>query len=228
MAIMRKLSMVVAGGALLALGAGGSAQAASVVLDFEGIGDFTPVGEFYNTAPNDFDISFSSNALALVDEDAGGSGNVGGEPSPDTVLFFLDGPAATLNAPNGFTTGFSFFYSAINEPGSINVYEGVNSTGTLLTTLNLPLTPDTGAPDPTGNFSPLIPIGVTFAGTARSVDFGGSVNQIVFDDITIGSAIPGPEPVPEPSSVLGTLAFGVLGIGSVLKGKLKRKQIKQA
>lgn len=201
----------------------GQAQAAAVVLDFEGVGDEQPVGNFYNTAPHDFGITFSPNALGVVDADAGGSGNFGGEPSPSTILFFLNGPAATLNAANGFTDGFSFFYSAINNPGFINVYDGLNGTGNLLATLNLPTTPFNGAPDPTGQFSPLVPIGVSFSGLAKSVDFGGTVNQIGFDNITIGSATPGSsQPVPEPLTILGSLAASGFGVG--LRRKYKQQQ----
>jgi len=95
-----------------------------------------------------------------------------------------------MNVPDGFDTGFSFFYSAINFPGVIRVYDDVNATGNLLAELDLPLTPFNGAPDPTGQYSPFFPIGVTFSGIAKSVDFGGTVNQIGFDNITLGSATP--------------------------------------
>ncbi|BAZ18082.1 hypothetical protein NIES4071_99640 [Calothrix sp. NIES-4071] len=204
----------------------GQADAAAIVLDFEGVGNLNPVENFYDTAPHDFDITFSPNALGIVDQDAGGTGNFGGEPSPSTILFFLSGSAATLNAANGFTDGFSFFYSAINNPGLINVYDGLNGTGNILATLNLPTTPFNGAPDPTGQFSPFVPIGVSFSGIARSVDFSGTVNQIGFDNITIGSAIPGnSEPVPEPFTILGSLAAG--GIGVALRRK-RQQQEKEA
>lgn len=201
------------------------------VLDFEGLQDLEPVEEFYNgglggdgSGPGpDFGIIFSDNALAIIDADAGGTGNFGGEPSPDTILFFLTGTAATMNVPAGFTDGFSFFYSAINNPGEIVVYDDLNATGNVLATLNLPLTPNSGDPDPTGAFSPLVPIGVSFDGTARSVDFGGTIDQIGFDDITLGSETPGddqaPPAEPEPPAVIpvfwgGGLALlaGVLGL----------------
>ena len=201
----------------------------SVVLDFEGLGDQEPVNEFYNggTGGNgsgpgaNLGVSFSTNSLSLIDVDAGGSGNFGGEPSPDTCLFFLTGAAATMNVAAGFTTGFSFFYSAINNPGVIRVYDGLNATGTLLATLDLPLTPNNGAPDPNGSFSPLVPIGVTFAGTAMSVDFGGTVNQVAFDNITLGSSTPGGGggPPPGPAVPAPTLSpawllalVGLLGL----------------
>lgn len=192
--------------------------AAITLLDFEGLADLETVLNFYNgglggngsgPGPNVGAI-FSSNALAVIDADAGGSGNIGHEPSPNTALFFLTGPAATLNFSAGFDTGFSFFYSAVNNSGSITVYDGLNATGNVLASLALPLTASDGG-DPNGAFSPFVPIGVPFGGTARSIDFGGTVNQIAFDDITFGSVTPGLEPVPEPATLLlfGTTATGL-------------------
>ncbi|MGI9450883.1 MAG: PEP-CTERM sorting domain-containing protein [Geminicoccaceae bacterium] len=210
----------------LALFAGGQAEAAPIVLDFEGLGDLEPIQEFYNggiggfgSGPGpDFDLSFGADALAIVDQDAGGNGNFGGEPSPDTVMFFLNN-SAVLDVPNGFDTGFSFFYSAINLPGIIEVFDGLNATGNILATINLGLTPFNGAPDPTGQFSPFVPIGASFPGTALSIDFGGTSNQIGFDNITFGSATPGGlTPVPEPASML------ILGIGLAGIAALRRRQ----
>lgn len=185
----------------------GASYPASITLTFEGLGDLERVQNFYNAGlggsgsgpGSNFGITFNADALAIIDQDAGGSGNVGGEPSPNTVLFFLTGSAAVMTMASGFDTGFSFFYSAINQPGSVTVWDGVNGTGNILATLNLPLTPHTGAPDPTGQFSPFIPIGVGFSGTARSISFAGVIDQIAFDNITFGSVTPGGA-VPEPST----------------------------
>jgi hypothetical protein len=196
------------------------AMASPVVfqLTFEGLQNLEAVENFYNggtgslgsSGPN-LGISFGSNALAIIDSDApGGTGNFGGEPSPDTVLFFLSG-SAVLNYAPGFTTGFSFFYSAINQPGVVNVYDGLDATGNLLATINLPLTPFNGAPDPTGQFSPFVAAGVVFAGTAKSIDFGGTVDQIAFDNITFGTDNPIID-VPAPAA-LGLFGLGLLGLG---------------
>lgn len=197
----------------------------NVVLDFEGLEDLETVEDFYNggTGGNgsgpgtNFGISFSSNALAIIDQDAGGTGNFGGEPSPDTILFFLTGTGAVMNVSGGFQNGFSFFYSAVNNPGQIVVYDGPDATGNVLATLNLPITPSDGG-DPTGTFSPLEPVGVSFSGTAMSVDFGGTINQIGFDNITLGSATPGGAPAVdnEPSEIPFLPAFGLLLMGGLL------------
>jgi hypothetical protein len=95
------------------------------------------------------------------------------------------------------------------------MFDGPNGTGNILATLALPLTPFNGAPDPTGTFSPLVAIGVSFPGTARSVDFGGAVNQIGFDDITIGSATPGTVAVPTLSEWAMIALAAVLALGAI-------------
>ncbi|MCK4374389.1 MAG: PEP-CTERM sorting domain-containing protein [Candidatus Brocadiae bacterium] len=206
----------------------GPADAVVMVLDFEGLADQEPVANFYSggtggsgsgPGPN-FGIGFSANSLALIDVDAGGSGNFGGEPSPDTILFFMGGTAATMNVAAGFSTGFSFFYTAINNPGSVTVYSGVNATGAILATLPLPLTPYNGAPDPNGTHSPLVPIGVAFTGVAMSVDFAGVIAQIGFDDVTFGSETPGNGVIPEPAT-LTLLGIGLAGLGL---NRLRRKK----
>ncbi len=198
------------------------------VIDFEGLDDFETVGDFYNggTGGNgenlgfDFGVTFSDNALALVDADAGGaeSGNFGGEPTPDNILFFRSGSGAVMNVEDGFEQGFSLFYSAVAVPGQVNIYDGIDGQGTLLKSFELPKTPLEGAPDPTGQFSPFLPTGTTFDGIARSVVFEGAERRIGFDNITIGAAEPirgfsfeyeflkPPKSVPESSSAV-TLLF---------------------
>ncbi|MEH1962053.1 MAG: PEP-CTERM sorting domain-containing protein [Nostoc sp.] len=230
--VMKNLSMATIGATFIALSTLGvsKAEAAVIVLDFEGVGDIEYVGDFYNKAPHDFNITFSRNALGLVDSDAGGSGNFGGEPSPDTILYFLDGSGVTLNARNGFDTGLSFFYSAVNKAGFVNIYSGVRATGDLLASIPyLPLTTFNGTPDPTGEFSPFVPISISFSGIAKSVEFGGTKNEIAFDNITLGSVIPGgSKSVPEPGSILGVLAVGAFGANTLLKRKQQQKATAKA
>ncbi|MGB7442724.1 MAG: PEP-CTERM sorting domain-containing protein [Coleofasciculaceae cyanobacterium] len=208
-------------------------QASTIVLDFEGIGNLNPVGNFYQ---DDFGITFSDNAFALVDEDAGGTGNFGGEPSPDSVVSFQQGEVITMNVLNGFkgSFGLSFFYTALQEPGLVRIWDDLNGTGNLLASVELPLTQLNGAPDPNGQFSPLVPLTADFNGTAKSVDLGGLANWIAFDDITldkvddISSGNPD-EPiledpiasVPEPASTLALIAVGILGARLRIKSARK-------
>ncbi len=158
---------------------------APVVLDFEGLQQRESVDQYYNggnggagSGPGpSYGIEFSATSLVLT------SGSYANEPSPTSILFFTSGGAATMNIPAGFDTGFSFYYSAFAD-GNVVVYDGPNATGNILATIPLPtntsVTADTWQD-----------IGVTFSGTAMSVDFAGGAGTIGFDDITIGSATPG-------------------------------------
>jgi len=222
---------------MIALGAAGAAIAAPVVLTFEGLKDQEHILNFYNggtgslgSAGPNFGIGFGADALALIAASAGGSGNFQGEPSAPTIAFFLTGPGDLMNVAAGFTTGFSFFYSAINNPGSVDVFAGLNGTGALLAHLALPTTPagPYGVPPcplPAGTpaaFCPWVPIGVAFAGTAESVNFTGTANQIGFDNITLGSQNP---VVPAP--LIGHGLLVVLAVGGVLFGSKLSESLKK-
>jgi len=203
-------------GAAAALCIAGPA-AASTTLTFEGIPNNTPVGAFYGP-----DYVFSPATLAIIDSDAGGTGNIANEPSPNTTMYFLDANNAILNVTNGFTGGFSFFYSS-STAASINVYDALNGTGNILATLNLTAQFNNNCTgDPTGQFCNWTPIGVTFAGTAYSINFGGTANQTTFDNITFGSATPGGAAVPEPAS-WAMMLLGFAGVGVAMRRRRSRK-----
>lgn len=206
---MNILGKTLAAAALLA--AASSAQSAVIVLNFEGIGNLNPVGNFYAG----LGITFSPATLAIVDSDAGGSGNIANEPSPDTVMFFLDANNAILNYAAGFTTGFSFFYSS-SEPATVTVWDDVNGGGNLLGSLNLNAQAFGCPGDPTGAFACWAPVGVAFAGTAKSINFGGTANQVAFDNITFGTDTP---VVPEPA----TWAMLITGFGLVGSAMRRRR-----
>lgn len=194
-----------------------SAQAVTV-LTFEGLGDHEAVLDYYNggfggsgsgPGPN-YGITFGADSLALIDADAGGNGNFANEPSPNTIAFFLTG-SVIMNVPAGFGTGFSFYYSSIDYDGSVTVYDGPNGTGSVLANLSLPALGTTpGGGDPNGDFNRWAPVGVAFAGTAFSVNFGGAANFIGFDNITLESDVPVP-PVPVPGTLL-LLGTGVIAL----------------
>lgn len=218
-------------GAVMAAGAG-AASASVVVLDFEGVNATYPSGfaqilDFYNggtssdgTSGTNYGVSFGPNALALcLNSDTVICSNTsrGGlaPASARGALFFLTGDEVVLNYAAGFTTGFSFNYSKINDfPGEIRVYDGLDGTGALLATFGLAQTPSTCDPVYSAGYCPFLPAGVAFAGTAKSIVFAGVANYVVFDDITFGSATP-PGVIPEPATwAMMILGFGLVGVAA--------------
>ena len=209
---------------LLLLGGAVAAQQTNV-LTFEGLADQESVLNFYNggaggagsgPGPN-YGITFGSNALAIIESNLGGSGNFVNEPSPKTILFFLTG-TAVMNVPAGFTTGFSFYYTS-SLAATVRVYDGVNATGNVLATINLTAnTPVNNCNVTTGHtFCNWSPIGATFSGTAKSIDFGGTVNQVGYDNITVGSGTPIIIPTAS-ASVVPTLGLPALALLGALAG----------
>jgi len=206
-------------------------MASVIVLDFEKIAAYpnnsdTLVQGFYNggTSSNgssgtNYGVEFSSNALAICLNTLNAScsntsrGGLGNPESELGGLFFLTGSNTFMNVTAGFKTGFSFLYSAINQTGSVSVYDGLNGAGNLLANVNLQLTSGT-CPGYNAGFCPFSNFGVAFNGIARSVAFSGVANQIVFDDVTFGSTIagdPGITPVPAPTP-LALMGLGLLAI----------------
>ena len=186
-----------------------ASSAATIVLDFNGVAttnNDTAVGGFYNGGTSgdgntgtNYGVAFTSNALAI--NSYAGSG----EPNPG-ILFFLSGGAVTIDYAPGFSTGFSFYYSS-NSSASITVYDGLGATGNVLATLSL-----ANNYQPSCGYCVWAPIGVTFAGIAKSIDFAGGADAVGYDNITFGSGTPGDGAVPEPASWAMLIAgFGLTG-----------------
>ena len=225
------------GVSVVALIAATSAHASAVIdLNFEGINSTYPssnyafINDFYNggmssdgtTGPN-FGIVFSPNAQAICLNSSSAScsntskGGLGDPNSREGGLFFLSGDLTFMDVAAGFTTGFSFNYVSLSDVGSVSVFSGLDGTGTLLGTIDL--SPNSGScPGFGAAFCPFSPVGVSFAGTAKSIEFGGVANQIVFDDVTFGSSTPGG--VPEPST-WAMMLLGLAGLGIVARRRAK-------
>jgi hypothetical protein len=195
---------------------------ASIVLNFEGIGDQSTINDFYNGGQNssgnhgrNYGIRFSRNAVGLVDSDVNFdfSGNFAHEPSPNTVTVFRGGEAATLNVASGFDTGFSFYYSS-RKRASVDIYEGQNGTGALLGSLKLKTNHNQYCNgDPNGDYCHWNAIGMRFKGKARSVVFNGPAEYTLYDNLTLGSASPGQVPVPGAFWLMGSGLFVLLKSG---------------
>ena len=136
-------------------------------------------------------VLLTPNALGLIDSDAGGSGNIGGEPSPSAVLFWLDGAEVIISRPAGFVGAVSFWYSAPFTMASVAISSDLYGEGVEYAAADLPLTPESGAPDPTGVFSPFVFVEVPFNGVAKSIRVTGGANQIAIDDIQLGANLNG-------------------------------------
>jgi len=199
--------LVILGIAMSLAGLCAAQQCAQVpILTFEGLKDQEPVLNFYNGAygangsgpgPN-YGITFEGQSLASISDlstiltPAGiplqGTGNFSNAPSGITTVFFLSGVGVVMDVPAGFSTGFSVYYAAANTAGSVTVYDGLDGTGNVLATLQLPVN---GANCGPATYSCWTPVGVPFNGVAKSVDFSGAANYIGFDNITVGSVTPG-------------------------------------
>ncbi len=170
----------------------------SVALTFEGLTDWEIVGDYYiggygydyNTqlpksgpGPND-GVIFKNAIQAGINTNSPATGMWRGEPTPDTAIWFQQGEA-WVNVPNGFTGSLSFYYGNPNNPSKIYIYDGLNKTGNLLATLDLPTT----IIDTDGAFL-MVYASVSFTGTARSVDFSEEANSCFMDDITLGALNP--------------------------------------
>ncbi len=181
----------------------------SVVLNFEGlagIGEF--LLDFYNggvasggSSGTNYGISFNSNVggINMAVE------NVLNVPSPDYFMFYQDGPGV-INIASGFTTGFSFSYTS-SAPGTVNIYDGLNGTGTLLASLPIGVNFQNGGCPP-NTYCHWDVASIPFSGTARSIVLDGNETECAFDNLTFGVVLPPSSPVPTLSQ-WGLIIFGL-------------------
>lgn len=124
----------------------------------------------------------------------GGFGSMGTGPGPNFGIAFtgdfvtvaegvfgpplrgeqLTSASGTMDIAAGFSGDFSFYYQNSGAEGALNLYSGVNGSGSLVATELLPSTPGFIAVD--------LVEGTPF----KSAVFTGDVNTLVFDNITFG------------------------------------------
>ena len=185
------------------------------VLDFGGLGNLQPVGNFYDggsTGIPNYGVTFSSNVIALRPFSVGGSGNF----SPTllgTPAIFINGTTGlqatgVMNVAPGFSSGLNFYFTAgftAGQTETVTIWSGANGTGTVLATLSLANNDGSCSSPAYCNWSN---VGISFSSTAHSVTFSGPSDQLGLTDITLGSSHTA---IPEPSSIY-LLGIGLAGV----------------
>jgi hypothetical protein len=185
------------------------AQAATpTLINFETPTSFASILEHYNggtdgaaVAGANLGVSFTADALGLKNDVLGPY--FSNAPSPLGVMAPV-GANSTLNVAGGFTSFISFWYSssAFVLQG-VNVYSGLNGTGSLLASFNLVNNAQangcTSSP-----YCLFDQVTSTFSGTGRSVTFGNSANLAAFDNVNISA-------VPETTTTL-MMSLGLVGL----------------
>jgi hypothetical protein len=193
-------------------------------LDFEGVGSFGSVSEFYNggfdvpstgspaTGVN-YGASFSGDALALSNDALGPY--FSNAPTPGSVMF-ASGTNAVLNVAAGFKDSVSFYYSStVDAFNVVKVYSGLNATGTVLARIALQENNiDSGCSG--SSYCNWQQVAYSFAGVGKSIDFGSNAatnGSVAFDNVSISA-------VPELESYAMLLAG--LGLMGAMVGRRKR------
>jgi hypothetical protein len=194
---------------LLALAASAPALAGVKTLDFETVGSFASIGEYYNGGADGagnigpaLGVSFGGDALGLANDSLGPY--FSNAPSPLGVMFAA-GTDATMDVAGSFD-GLRFYYSSSQDViDAVQVWSGLGATGDLLATFSLTNNAQSnGCTDsPYCHFNLLA---ADFTRPAYSVSFGGAANVAVFDDISL---------IPEPgTAALASLALlALVGVG---------------
>lgn len=215
--------------AIIAAAFASPASASFTYLDFENIAPYPNASDvqikgYYGggtssigTTGANYGVEFTSEARLICLNTAGtncsdaSKGGLGIPSSAFGALYFPDANP-TMNVAGGFDTAFSFTYSAFDDGTTVDIYSGLDGSGTLLASLALAATPTGGCNDSISygaTYCAFDSASIPFAGTAMSVVFNGVPARQVFDDFAFSARSALPEPATWAMMLAG---FGAVGV----------------
>lgn len=215
--IMHKLK--VASALVAGLLSAASASAANVNIDFSGTTSYASVADFYNGGTDsagasgaNLGASFTGSVISLAN-DGTGPGSSGqfftGAPTTNVIFANFGDVPAVLNVANGFGQTFGLTYSSISAPTTVNIWSGLNATGTLLASFNLASNSDNcAAGSPACVWTT---VSQNFNGEAESVDFSSNASNALFTNVNFVTPLPG-------SGLL--LTFGLGGLAFLARRRV--------
>ena len=154
-------------------------------IDFEGVGNQSPVG----TITGPVNVTFGSNWFGLVDSDVGGDGNFANEPSPSTVTYVSGGAPLPIEFSSGVASVNIFYVAGSTSiPLTLTAFDAPGGTGNVVATATGETVGNgsncTG--DPTGIFCLWDTVNLIASGnTIRSITLSGAMsNQFAFDSMS--------------------------------------------
>lgn len=196
--------------------------AETITLDFEGAATSIPsdsfnfLNSFYNggtnsggTAGVNYGVSFAGAAYAL--SNAYNPDPVySNAPSMGAVMSTTDSDGA-MSVASGFSGTVSFYYSSA-EAATVNVWSGINGTGSILATFALGANAQTNCSDTSYCHWDFISLDLG-SNIAHSIQFGDAIGT-GFDNVTVNAV-----PVPAAAWLMGS---ALLGLGGVSRRRAQR------
>jgi len=159
-----------------------------VPLNIDNVGNLQTVARDPLIRESGFDLS--ANALAIVSAQQGGSGNfIDPLINPGQVargITYDEGQSIIINVANGFDQKFSFRYASPFADHQVTIYDGVNGTGNVLASVQLPRTTDSNLTPGAYILESNPSSNLLFQGIGKSVTLGNQPNKLVIGDITFG------------------------------------------
>jgi len=186
------------------------ALAGNITIDFEQPSSFASIDQFYNggtdsngvAGGSSVGVTFGLDDLAVQNDVLGPY--FSNAPSPIGLMSAV-GPETAMNVEHGFTDVSLFYATPEDVAAGVQVWSGLNGTGTLLASFDLTKNSDpAGSANPYGTWTQVF--GGSWSSTAHSVTFVNSVGFAGFDDISVST------PVPEPTTAM----LAVLGIAGLV------------